>query len=292
MTTKSKAKDKKARMLCADRAQGKGGTYEVDISYLGKGGKKRHKEKFLVTDCAIGTDAIDAVRVEMLARGFLEDQIDFEEVIERKDIKAREAEVLESGNPSENASSLFPEQEPEEDEVDTASIRKVTFYAKISDMAIKNGEHRTLTLKLLIGGSACSQVSRELLDTFRNDDILHITVEPSQLTDEDVNPPHKKFLPSPMSLKKDEQADEPKTESYVCPYCQMPIDVDKKHIPDKLQCPSCAKWFPISDGLDHVGDSVPTGDGLFEDGKHETQEDRNARVAAGDMVDAAIGSEA
>ena len=37
---------------------------------------------------------------------------------------------------------------------------------------------------------------------------------------------------------------------------------------------------------------VPAGDGLFEDGKHETQEDRNARVAAGDMVDAAIGSEA
>ena len=292
MATKTKAKDKKARMLCADRAQGKGKTYEVNISYLGKGGKKRHKEKFLVTDCAVQADATDAVRIEMLAREFTEDQIDFDEVIERTDIKPRESVVPESGNPPENASSLFPDPEPEGDEVDTASIRKVTFYAKISDMAIKNGEHRTLTLKLLIGGSACSQVSRELLDTFRNDDILHITVEPSQLTDEDVNPPHKKFLPSPMAPKKDEQEDEPKTFAYCCPYCMMPIDVDKKHIPDKLQCPSCAKWFPISDGLDHSGDPVPAGDGLFEDGKHETQEDRNARVAAGDMVDAAIGSEA
>jgi len=295
----TKAKDKKARMLCADKAQGRGETYEVNISYLGKGGKKRHKEKFLVTDCAFQADAVEAVKLEMAAREFSEDQVVFEDIIERKDIAPRVVDVPEGGEPAENASELFPEPEPE-DEVDHASIRCVKFYAKISDMAIKNGEHRSLTLKLLIGGSACSQVSREILDTFRNDDILAITVEPSQLTEEDVNPPHtKKFLPTNMAPGKDAEikgADPAvlgdNTTTYCCPYCQMPIDASTKAHPDKLQCPSCEKWFPISDGLDHATDPENAGEGLFADGKSETQEERNARIAAGDMVDAAIETEA
>jgi DNA-directed RNA polymerase subunit RPC12/RpoP len=235
-------------------------TYEVVFSYEASSGKRYHQSS-IVSECRNAADAQQTVRDEIQKRGLDVEKIDITETLERPDLLKEVA--VEATLPGETA-EMFPV--PASEIEDPPAHRSVNFHAKIVDVNVKQGDTRLLKIVMLVG-SDIARVSSELMAKFQSSEMLLVTVEPLQLTTNDI----KKHKSNPVSVATKVMAEAapaaaPEMVKYVCPHCQAENEIDKNNHPADWACVKCGKIFPIEftpadDGEDDPEDDLaPEGE--------------------------------
>lgn len=211
-------------------------TYSVSFVYEGINGKQ-YNQTSVVSDCRNAQDAQNTISEEIMKRGLDPEKVEFLETTERPDLNQEVVVEAQMDIPGTKKPKTKPTPAP--------NHRMVNFNCKIADVNVKQGDTRLLKIVMLVGDDI-ARVSSELLEKFKSDEFLCITVEPLQLTLKDVAPQQEK---AKDKTKDDEQ---PKTEeqkkeevkSYTCPFCSTQNEVNLKDKLDKVIC-DCGKEFPI-----------------------------------------------
>jgi len=222
-------------------------TYEVVFSYEADSGKRYH-QSILVSECHNAMDAQQTIKDEITKRGLDVDKIIITETRERPD-QVKEAAVVASfpDVPTpEHVGELFPvPTKAISNPDDKPGHRMVNFHAKIVDVNVKQGDTRLLKIVMLVG-TDIARVNSELLNQFKSAEMLMVTVEPFQLTTNDI----KQHKPDPVTeaqvnMAMADSEKKAKMEKYICIHCGATVEADRENHPVDLKCQSCGKSFPI-----------------------------------------------